>query len=209
VVGDIRREGKMWSVKPQVFMAATQFDMYPVQLMDLAVRTSGEPASLIPAVQKAVWALDRQQPVTNVTTLSEIISGSLAQRRFHMLLIVSFALLALVLALVGVYGVVSYAVSQRTQEIGIRIALGARDRNILGLVMGKALALLLVAMLPGIAGAYALSRFIESLLFGVQASDIATYAAVATVVGVVTAIACYIPARRASKVDPMVALRTE
>jgi putative ABC transport system permease protein len=153
--------------------------------------------------------LDAQQPVTNVTTLSEIISGSLAQRRFQMLLIVSFAMVALVLALVGVYGVISYAVSQRTQEIGIRIALGAQQGNILRLLMGRALALLLVGMLAGGAGAYALSRFIESLLFGVRATDAATYAAVAALIGVVTAIACYIPARRAIRVDPMVALRDE
>jgi putative ABC transport system permease protein len=209
VVGDIRRDGRAADIVPQVYVSAAQTDVYPVRLASIAVRANGDPYALVPSIQRAVWSIDPDQPITNVRTLDEVLSIAAAQRRFNMTLLLSFAALALALALVGVYGVIAYAVAQRTREIGIRVALGATRRDVIALVVRSGLGWSLAGIASGIAGAYAASRLMAGLLFGVTASDPATFATIAIVMAAVALSASYVPARRAASVDPVSALRTE
>ncbi|MGA2590252.1 MAG: ABC transporter permease [Bryobacteraceae bacterium] len=209
VVGEVHLEGQTEKVHPQVFFPAAQTSLYPVPVADFAIRTAGAPRSILREVQRQVWAIDKDQPVTRVETLEEVVSASVAQRRFQALLLLLFAGVALVLSVVGVYGVVSYAVVQRTPEIGLRLALGAQRENILRLTIARALRPILAGLAVGLAGALAASRLLTSLLFEVKPSDPTTFALVAALLGVVALGACLIPARRATRVDPMVALRYE
>jgi putative ABC transport system permease protein len=183
--------------------------MYPVRLMSLAVRASGDPHALVAGIQRIVWSIDPDQPITNVRTLDEVLSASTAQRRFTMTLLLSFAALALGLALVGVYGVVAYAVAQRTREIGIRIALGATRRDVVALVVASGLKWSVAGVAVGLVGAVAAGRLLTGLLFSVTPTDPATFAAIALGVVAVALTASYVPARRAASVDPASALRTE
>jgi putative ABC transport system permease protein len=196
-------------LNPQVYLSAAQTTLYPVRLADFAVRAAGDPRSLIMAIQKQVWAIDKDQPVTNVKTLDEVISDSVAQRRFQMMLLLLFAGLALFLALVGVYGVAGYSVSQRTAEIGVRIALGAQRSDILALILRQTMLVVGGGIVIGTAVAYYLSRYMASLLFSIKPSDPLTYVTLAALLTATTLAACYIPARRACAVDPTVALRYE
>jgi putative ABC transport system permease protein len=175
----------------------------------IVVRTDGDPASLAPSVRGAIASVDRDLPVFRVATMEQMVSDSLAQRRFSMLLFGIFAALALVLAVVGLYGVMSYAVAQRTHEIGLRMALGAQGSDVLRMVVGQGMGLVAVGLGIGLLGALALTRLMSSLLYGVSAADPLTYAGIAILLGVVALLASYVPARRATKVDPMVALRYE
>jgi predicted permease len=211
VVDDIRRGGKGAPIDPQVYLPAAQTTSYATntRLADLAVKADGEPASLASALQREVWAIDKDQPITNVRTLDDVLSASLAERRFNLGLLVSFALLAVVLALMGVYGVVSYTVAQRTREIGIRVALGASHRAVIGLVLGSGLRWLLIGVAAGLIAAAALTRSLLGMLFGVTPLDPTTFIAVSVAFALVTALASYVPARRAAKVDPLIALRYE
>jgi putative ABC transport system permease protein len=209
VVGEVHLEGQTEKVHPQVFFPAAQTSLYPVPVADFAIRTAGAPRSILREVQRQVWAIDKDQPVTRVETLEEVVSASVAQRRFQALLLLLFAGVALVLSVVGVYGVVSYAVVQRTPEIGLRLALGAQRENILRLTIARALRPILAGLAVGLAGALAASRLLTSLLFEVKPSDPTTFALVAALLGVVALGACLIPARRSTRVDPMVALRYE
>ena len=209
VVNDIRRSGKTGDITPQVYLAAAQTALYPVRLADVAVKTSGDPRQLVPALRAAVWAIDKDQPLTNVRTLDEVISTSLAERRFHLLLLVLFAGVAVALAVVGVFGVIAYGVAQRTAEFGIRLALGATSLTILALVLRQALMLIGIGTVAGLAGAFVLTRYVQSLLFDVQPHDAATYALTALLLVVVSTIASAIPAARGARVDPLVALRYE
>jgi len=209
VVGEVRRDGKEAKLTPQVYLPAAQTDVYPVRLASVAVRADGDPYALVPSIQKAVWSIDPDQPITGVRTLDEVLAASAAQRRFNMTLLASFATLAVVLALIGVYGVVGYSVAQRTREIGIRVALGATRSDVVALVVRAGMGWSLVGVAGGFAGALGLSRLISGLLFGVTPNDPATFVAIALAMLGVALAASYIPARRAASVDPIAALRTE
>ena len=175
----------------------------------LFVRTAGDPTNLAAAIRSQVSAIDREQPVTNIKAMRDVIAETIAPRKFNMLLFGLFAAISVVLAAMGIYGVISYAVAERTQEIGIRVALGARAVDVMNLVLRGGLNLALIGIAIGLAGAFALTRLMKSVLFGVTPTDAVTFASVSVGVIAVALLACYIPARRATKVDPLVALRYE
>ncbi len=207
IVNDVRQFELSAMPKPQMYLSYEQSE--PFLLRDLVVKTDVEPSSLAGMVRSTIWTIDRDQPVSNIATMEEILSQSVKRERFSMLLLAVFATLALVLAAVGIYSVMSYAMAQRTHEIGIRMALGAQTRDVLRLVIGQGLKLALAGVAIGILIAFALTRLMTSLLFGVSATDPLTYVAISLVLVGVAVLASYIPARRAAKVDPMIALRQE
>jgi len=176
---------------------------------NLVVRASGDPLALTSAIRGAVQSIDKDQPIANVATMEEILSRSVGEPRFRTLLLGVFAALALVLAAIGIYGVMSYTVARRTHEIGIRMALGARPKDTLMLIVGQGLGLALIGVGVGLAGAFGLTQLLSSLLFGVSPTDLSTFVVIALLLTGVAAVACYIPARRATRVDPMLALRCE
>jgi len=165
--------------------------------------------ALAPAVQKQVWELNKQVATTRIKSMEQLLSESVAGPRFRTVLLALFAGLALVLAGIGIYGVMSYAVAQRTHEIGIRMALGAQAHDLLGLVVIKGMRLALIGVVIGLGGALALTRLMKTLLFNVSPTDSLTFVFIAILLMVVAFLACWIPARRATKVDPMIALRCE
>jgi predicted lysophospholipase L1 biosynthesis ABC-type transport system permease subunit len=180
-----------------------------VRRINLLTRTEVEPLSLASAVRGQIAALNKDQSVFNVRTMEQVLAQSVAPRRFSMMLLTVFAVVALGLASLGIYGLMSYAVAQRTREIGVRMALGAQSVNVLRLVIGQGMKLALVGVALGLIASVALTRTMKNLLFGVSATDPATFAAIALLVSLVALLACWIPARRATKVDPMVALRCD
>jgi putative ABC transport system permease protein len=177
--------------------------------MTFLVRTAGNPIRWAGALRSQVASIDKDQPPHDVATLDELREKSFTSRRVNMLLFGAFAVLGLLLASVGIYGVMSYSVNQRRHEIGVRMSLGAERGDVLKLVVGRGLSLALIGTGIGLAASLAATRFLESLLFGIKAADPATFATVAGVLVFVALLACYIPARRAAKVDPMVTLRHE
>src|SRR5215510_14076171 len=192
----------------------TNFNQTPMQSLsrgaiNLLTRTEAEPLNLASAVRGKIAALNKDQAVFNVRTMEQIVAQSVAARRFSMLLLTVFALVALALASLGIYGLMSYAVAQRTREIGVRMALGAQTSDVLKLVAVQGMRLAIVGVALGLLGSLALTRMMKSLLFGVGATDPVTFALVPLLLGVVGFVACYIPARRATKVDPLIALRCE
>jgi putative ABC transport system permease protein len=210
IVANMRRGGKEKDFRPQIYIPAAQTELYSrVSLADLAVRSAGNPTALVNAIRSEVQALDADQPVTGVRTLEQIIDNSLAERRFETVLLVLFAGLAVGLATLGVFGVLSYTVSQRTAELGIRIALGARPGGIVAMVLRQAGLLVGAGLVVGLAASLALSRFLTSLLFQVRPTDLWTYGAAVGVLLAISLAAAMIPARRGARVDPIRALRYE
>jgi len=181
----------------------------PSRAMNVVVRSVTEPTGLAAAVTRQIRSLDPDLPIYRMRTMEERVEASLAERRFSMLLLTLFAVLALGLAAIGIYGVMAYLVSQGTRELGIRLALGAAPRDLLLLVVRQGMSVAVAGMVLGLAGAFVLTRFMRTLLFGVQASDPATFAAIAATLTLVALVACYVPGRRAARIDPIVSLRTE
>jgi ABC-type antimicrobial peptide transport system permease subunit len=174
--------------------------------MGLVIRTTGDPAAFARVLRREVQALDKDQPIYNVRTYDDLVMNSLGTRRVSMQLFTFFGCAALLLAALGIYGVMAYSVTQRTQEIGIRMALGAQKSDILRLVVGQGMTLTLIGVVAGLAGAFALTRLIANLLFSVGASDPVTFVAIPLLLIVVSLVACYLPARRAARLNPSVAL---
>jgi len=177
--------------------------------MSLVLRTDGEPLQLAGAARAALAEIDPAQPIFNVRTMDDLVARSLAQREFALVLMLIFAGVALLLATVGIYGVMSYTVAQRTQEIGIRVALGASPAGVLRMVVLDGMRLVAVGLAIGLCGAFAVMRLLSSMLYGVSATDLPTFAAIAAVLAGTALVATIIPARRATRVDPMLALRAD
>ena len=209
VAQDVKHSGLNQPVDPAVYAPFPQSDEAWRRWMTLAIRTPGASAELIEDVKKQVWSVDSQIPVSEVHSMEDLMGVSLAQQRFNMLLLGLFAALALILATVGIYGMMAYRVGQRMREIGIYIALGAQRRDVLRLVLSDGAKLAFFGIAMGIAGAIALTRVMTSLLFEVKPTDPETFAVVATLLAIVALAACYVPTRRAMRVDPVVALRYE
>lgn len=207
VVADIRHFGLDRPPDPEAYFSALQLG--PWNLPTLVIKTIPGATGLVPAIRAEIAAVDGEQPVHNVRTMDQYLAGSLALRRSNMLLLGIFAVLALVLASVGVYGAVAYSVTQRVHEIGIRVALGALRADVFRLVLGQGMAVVLAGVVAGLAASFALTRVLSSLLYGTSATDPATFAAAGLILTFVALAASYVPARRAAQVDPIVALRWE
>ncbi|MEY2537345.1 MAG: hypothetical protein QOG67_1085 [Verrucomicrobiota bacterium] len=205
VVKDVRQFELVVEPKPQMYLPFTQANFFEPRA--LVVKTNLEPLSLGATVRKTVWEIDKDQPVSDIASMENIVSESVARQRFSMLLLGVFATLALVLAAVGIYGVMSYSVAQRTREIGIRMALGAQRSDVLKLTVGHGLRLVTIGVVIGLSVALVLTRVMSSLLFGISATDPMTFISISVVLISVAVLASYVPALRATKVDPMFALR--
>jgi predicted permease len=206
VVADVKLNGVERDTPSQGYVP---FSQHPTGLQWLVARTTGDPLQVAAAVERAIHAIDKDLPVVSIRSMEQLLSRSMAQRRLTLVLLVSFAALALVLAAVGIYGVISYSVRQRTHELGVRMALGAQTSDVLKMILAQGLKLTLFGVVIGLGAAFALTRWMETLLFHVRPTDPLTYTAIAVALTLVALFACYIPARRATKVDPMIALRCE
>ncbi len=206
IVENVRHAGREKETDPQIFVPQAQ---RPGSNLVLAIHTRNDPAGLAAAVRSAVWSIDKEEPVYSVKTMDDRISEAGVLRRVETLLLTAFGLLAMCLAAIGIYGVVSEAVNQRTREIGVRMALGADAADVVQMVMRRSLALSTVGIAAGVAASFYLTRFLQSLLFGVRASDAVTFATAGVVLMAVALLAGYLPARRAAHIDPAAVLRSE
>jgi putative ABC transport system permease protein len=206
VVGGVRDTGFDQEPEPTIYFPYLQS---PDQTVSLVARTAAGPGAVLPAIKNAIWSVDKDQPIFDVKTMDEIVSGVVSAQRLAFVLLGAFAFLALALAAVGIYGVTSYAVSQRTHEIGIRMALGARKSDVLRLIVGHGMTLAVTGLAIGLGAALLLTRLLASILYGVRATDPATYLGVSLLVMIVSMLAGFLPGRRAAMADPMTALRRE
>jgi putative ABC transport system permease protein len=207
VVGDVRGFALEEPPLPTMYWPVAQIRSTPS--LAIVVRTNSDPAALAGPVRDAIAEIDRAQPIYDMQTLEQLVAKSLDQRRFTLTLMLLFGVIALVLSAIGIYGVMAFAVTQRTQEIGIRMALGASALDVLKMVVGSGMFLALIGVVVGLIGAFGLTRLMASLLFGISPTDLVTFGSVTVGLLMVALLACYIPARRATKVDPLVALRYE
>ena len=209
IVGDMKQNLATDS-QSEMYVPYRQADtLLPIFFVSLVMRTANDPHTEVSALRSVVHNLDSNQPLVNIRTMDENISTSVSEPRFRTLLLGIFAASALLLSMVGLYGLMAYSVSQRVHEIGIRMALGAQQEDVLRMIIGQGLKLVLIGVVVGLFGALALSRILARFLYGVTATDPMTFIAVAVILILVAIAACYIPARRAMRVDPMVALRYE
>jgi len=206
IVADVRHGGLQADPLPEMYIP---FAQRPVGSMTIVVRTANDPLAVARDARRVVATIDKDQPIANVATVSERLSASIAQPRFNVLLLSVFAAMAVLLAVVGVYGVMSYSVALRTREIGVRIALGGQARDIGGLIVRQGMRVALTGLAIGLVSALALGRVMSGLLFGVKATDPVTFAAAGILLATVALAACYLPARRAMHIDPIAALRNE
>jgi putative ABC transport system permease protein len=206
VVADHKHLGLDIPVEPMVYWPHPELAYTGMTLM---IRTRGDAASVAPAARNVIRSLDPQQPIGQVSTMESLLSTSVARMRFSASLLTVFSIVALVMAVVGIYGVMSYSVLQRTHEIGVRMALGAQRLDVLKLIVAKGITLGIIGVAAGLAASFALTRLISTLLFEVTTTDAVTFTAVSVGLFLVTLIACYVPARRATRVDPLKALRYE
>jgi putative ABC transport system permease protein len=206
VVGDMREVGLDKPAKPMLF---APYQRAPRPVMGLFVQTAAPPERMLPIIQRAVWSVDPTQPIFNVNRMKQLVTDSMSVQRLTLLISSVLAALAAALTAVGIYGVVGYAASQRTQEIGLRMALGAGRRNVFWLVVKQGMTPAAFGLIGGLAGALGATRLLAGQLYGVRPADPLTYAVVALLLTVIALIACYIPARRATNVDPMAALRRD
>ena len=208
VVGDVKQQSLALAAEDGFYIPTTQWP-WADDVLSLVVRTKGDAASLAPSIRTAIWSVDKEQPIVRIATMESLLNVSEAQRRFTLILLASFALVGLVLAATGIYGVLSGGVAERTREIGIRAALGASRRAILGLILGQGMKLAVLGVVIGLIGAILASRALVSLLFGISRLDPLTYFAVIGLLLGVAAFACWLPASRAARVDPAITLRAE
>jgi putative ABC transport system permease protein len=206
VVANVRSVELREEPNPELYFSAQQ-DLWPA--MSLVIRSTIEPSSLSASVRQAVNETDRSVPVADVKTMDHVVSESITQPRFNLFLLGLFGAVAMVLSAAGIYGVTAYTVTQRTHELGIRIALGAQVGDVLKMILGQGMAVIGVGLVVGLAAAFALTRLLRTLLFGVGENDPLTFVAITVILVLVALIACYIPARRATKVDPLTSLRAE
>ncbi|HYM00724.1 MAG TPA: FtsX-like permease family protein, partial [Blastocatellia bacterium] len=206
VVGDVTQHNLNRAPRPCVYVPYAQ-DPWP--FMTITAKTGINPTALVADIKRAIWAVDKDQAISNVRTMDEVVSKNISSQRFNMLLVGLFAGLALLLATIGIFGVTSFAVGQRTHEIGVRVALGASRQTVLGLVLGRSLVLTIAGAIVGVAGALALTRLMSAMLFEIRPADPLTFSAVPLLLIGATLLASYLPARRAMRVDPAVALRYE
>jgi putative ABC transport system permease protein len=207
IVGDVRGFALDEPPQPTMYWPVAQIRATPS--LAIVVRTQSDPDALASPVREAIAQIDPAQPIYDMQSLDQLVAKSLGQRRFTLTLMVLFGVIALVLSAIGIYGVMAFAVTQRTQEIGIRMALGASALDVLKMVVGSGMFLAAIGVAVGLIGAFALTRLMASLLFGVSPTDLVTFGLVTGGLLMVALLACYIPARRATKVDPLVALRYE
>jgi putative ABC transport system permease protein len=207
VVADVKYSGLNEPAQPALYTSFQQNLWW--RSMFLVVKAGGDPLGLVNAVRNEVWALDRDLPVSQIKTMDQLMSDAVAEPRAYTLLLGALGAIALLLAAVGIYGVMAYAVTQRTHEIGVRMALGAQSGAVLRLVVGAGMKLALLGMAIGLLAAFALTRLMSKLLFDVSATDPVTFAQIALLLMGVAFLSCYLPARRATKVDPIAALRCE
>jgi putative ABC transport system permease protein len=191
----------------EIYLPFFQVDYF--QEADFVARTSSDPMVMAPALRRSIWSVDKNVPITDLMTMDQVVALSASESRYQAMLLSAFGTLGLILAMVGIYGLISYLVSQRTRELGVRIALGARPQNILRMIISEGMLLVVAGVIIGVAGALALTRFLRSLLFEIKPTDPVTFVGVAISLTLVALAACYIPARRAMRVDPIVALRYE
>ena len=208
VVGDVRESSLTRDPSPELFFTFAQSN-WALSSVSLVVRTAGDPVLLTKSVVSAIRALDPAQPVYNVKTMTDVVQGSVADRKLYLGLLATFAGVALALAIAGIYGVMSYGVTQRTREFGIRLALGSESTRVQRLVVWEGTKLALLGIAIGLPSAYLATKLLASVLYGVAPGDLPTLVAVAAILGVVSVVASYLPSRRVTAVDPIIAMRAE